>query len=79
MRDATPQTIHLTDYTPPAYLISTVLLDVDIRGDEIAIVTGDDELLQTEPAERRNGDPNARCRRPREHTFTGPAGADEVC
>src|SRR5688500_9824320 len=31
MRDATPQTIHLKDYTPPAFLISTVALDVDIR------------------------------------------------
>ena len=31
MRDATPQTIHLGDYTPPAFLISTVALDVDIR------------------------------------------------
>ena len=31
MRDATPQTIRLQDYTPPAFLISTVALDVDIR------------------------------------------------
>src|SRR5688572_32971751 len=31
MRDATPQTIRLQDYTPPAFLISTVELDVDIR------------------------------------------------
>src|SRR3982751_5812441 len=31
MRDATPQTINLKDYTPPAFLVSTVDLDVDIR------------------------------------------------
>ena len=31
MRDATPQTIRLQDYTPPAFLISTVALEVDIR------------------------------------------------
>jgi aminopeptidase N len=31
MRDATPLTINLKDYTPPAFLISTVALDVDIR------------------------------------------------
>ena len=31
MRDATPQTIKLGDYTPPAFLISTVSLDVDVR------------------------------------------------
>jgi aminopeptidase N len=30
MRDATPQTIRLEDYTPPAFLVSTVELDVDI-------------------------------------------------
>src|SRR5688572_27819160 len=31
MRDATPQTVRLQDYTPPAFLISTVGLEVDIR------------------------------------------------
>ena len=31
MRDAAPQTINLKDYTPPAFLISAVELDVDIR------------------------------------------------
>ncbi len=31
MRDAAPQTINLHDYTPPAFLISTVELDVDLR------------------------------------------------
>jgi aminopeptidase N len=31
MRDAAPQSINLKDYTPPAYLISSVDLDVDIR------------------------------------------------
>jgi hypothetical protein len=31
MRDAAPQAIDLKDYLPPAYLISKVALDVDIR------------------------------------------------
>src|SRR5215218_10746266 len=31
MRDANPQAIRLDEYTPPAFLISDVSLDVDIR------------------------------------------------
>ncbi|MEO5692924.1 MAG: aminopeptidase N [Usitatibacter sp.] len=31
MRDASPLTINLKDYTPPAFLISTVDLEVDVR------------------------------------------------
>ena len=38
MRDATPQTIRLQDYTPPAFLISTVELDVDIRESQATIM-----------------------------------------
>ena len=30
MRDASLQTIHLKEYTPPAYLISDIALEVDI-------------------------------------------------
>ena len=30
MRDAAPQVINLKDYTPPAFLVSTIALDVDI-------------------------------------------------
>ncbi len=37
MREPTPRTIYLKDYTPPAFLISTVELDIEIR-DEDAIV-----------------------------------------
>ncbi len=37
MLTPTPKTIHLKDYAPPAFLISTVDLDVDIR-DEDALV-----------------------------------------
>src|SRR5688500_25364 len=37
MRDASPQTIHLSDYTPPAYLISTVVLDLDIRESMVTV------------------------------------------
>jgi len=33
MRDPTPVTIHLKDYTPPAFLIPTVDLDVDLHED----------------------------------------------
>src|ERR1043165_4493873 len=31
MRDASPQTINLADYTPPAFLVSSVVLEVDLR------------------------------------------------
>jgi aminopeptidase N len=37
MREPTPRTVHLKDYTPPAFLISHVELDVDIR-EEHALV-----------------------------------------
>src|SRR3954454_4303065 len=37
MREPQPKTIHLKDYTPPAFRVETVDLDVDI-GDEHAIV-----------------------------------------
>ena len=37
MRDATPQTIKLGDYTPPAFLISTVSLDVDVREGAVGV------------------------------------------
>src|SRR6266404_2727631 len=32
-----PKTIHLKDYTPPAFLVSTVDLDVDIRDDDALV------------------------------------------
>ncbi len=37
MREPTPKTIHLKDYTPPAFLVSTVELEIEIR-EEDAIV-----------------------------------------
>src|SRR5882672_491000 len=37
MLTPTPKTIHLNDYTPPAFLISTVALDVDIRDDDALV------------------------------------------
>ena len=37
MRDAAPQTINLQDYTPPAFLISTVALDVDLRDGQATV------------------------------------------
>ncbi len=46
MRDANPQIIHLKDYTPPAFLIDTVHLDVDIRDDHV--------LVRAKLAVRRN-------------------------
>jgi aminopeptidase N len=36
MRDAAP-VIHLKDYTPPAFLISTIALDVDIRQGQVTV------------------------------------------
>ncbi len=37
MREPPPKTIYLKDYTPPAYLISTIDLDVDIRDDHALV------------------------------------------
>ena len=37
MLTTTPKTVHLKDYTPPAFLISTVDLDVDIRDDHALV------------------------------------------
>ena len=37
MREAQPKTIHLKDYTPPAFLIERVELDVDIRADDALV------------------------------------------
>jgi len=37
MRDPTPVTIRLEDYAPPAFLIATVDLDVDIRADHARV------------------------------------------
>ncbi len=46
MREPQPQAIHLGDYTPPAFLIERVALDVDIRKD--------DALVKATLAVRRN-------------------------
>ena len=51
MREPTPKTIHLKDYTPPAFLIGRVSLDVEIRAED-AIVKA---TLQV----KRNGASNA--------------------
>ena len=37
MREPAPRTIYLKDYTPPAFLISTIDLDVDIRDDHALV------------------------------------------
>ena len=37
MREPTPRTIHLKDYTPPAFLVPHVELDVDIREDHAIV------------------------------------------
>jgi aminopeptidase N len=55
MRDAAPQTIHLADYTPPAFLISTVGLDVDIRDGQAAVHAT--LSLTRNPAHPRAGEP----------------------
>ncbi len=38
MRDANPQIIRLEDYTPPAWLVDDVLIDVDILDDHVRIL-----------------------------------------
>ncbi|HWA38014.1 MAG TPA: aminopeptidase N [Burkholderiales bacterium] len=47
MREPQARTIHLKDYTPPAYLVDTVELDVDIRADHA--------IVKAKLAVRRNG------------------------
>jgi aminopeptidase N len=37
MREPTPKTIHLKDYSPPAFLVTHVELDVDIREDHALV------------------------------------------
>ncbi len=37
MREPAPKTVYLKDYTPPAFLISTIDLDVDIRADHALV------------------------------------------
>ena len=37
MREPAPKTIYLKDYTPPAFLISAIALDVDIRDDHALV------------------------------------------
>ena len=37
MLTTAPKTVHLKDYTPPAFLVSTVDLDVDIRDDDTLV------------------------------------------
>src|SRR4051812_47713994 len=37
MREPQPKTIHLKDYTPPAFSVETVDLDVDIRDDHAMV------------------------------------------
>jgi aminopeptidase N len=54
MRDPTPVTIHLKDYTPPAFLIGTADLDVDIR-EEFASVRAKLAVVRNPAA----GDPQA--------------------
>jgi aminopeptidase N len=52
MREPQPKAIHLKDYTPPAFLIDRIELDVDIRKD--------DALVKATLAMRRNPDANSR-------------------
>jgi aminopeptidase N len=55
MREPTAKTIHLKDYTPPAFLISTIELDVEIRDQDafvrarLAIVRNPDAADQSAP------------------------------
>jgi len=49
MREPTPRTIHLKDYTPPAFLVDRVALDVDLRDDH-AIVTATLEMRRNPAA-----------------------------
>ena len=37
MREGTPRTVFLKDYQPPAFLIDTADLDIDLREDEALV------------------------------------------
>ena len=49
MREPAPKTIYLKDYTPPAFLISSIALDVDIRDDH-ALVRANLEIARNPKA-----------------------------
>ncbi len=51
MREPTPQVIHLKDYTPPAFLVDRVALDIDLRDDHA--------LVKATLTVRRNGTSDA--------------------
>ena len=51
MRESQARTIHLKDYTPPAFLIARVSLDIDIRAD--------DALVKATLSVKRNSPSNA--------------------
>src|SRR3954471_24797447 len=48
MREPQPKTIHLKDYSPPAFRVETVELDIDIRDDH-ALVRAKLELRRNAP------------------------------
>ena len=48
MRESQPRTIHLKDYTPPAFRVETIDLDVDIRQDD-ALVRAKLAIRRTAP------------------------------
>ena len=48
MREPQPKTIYLKDYTPPAFRVETIELDVDIRDDH-ALVSAKLELKRNAP------------------------------
>ena len=51
MRESQARTIHLKDYTPPAFLIARVSLDIEIRAD--------DALVKATLSVKRNSPSNA--------------------
>ncbi|HLU77290.1 MAG TPA: aminopeptidase N, partial [Burkholderiales bacterium] len=53
MREPTPQTIYLKDYTPPAFLIDRVDLDIDIRDDHARVTA---TLAMRRNDRTKNGD-----------------------
>jgi aminopeptidase N len=53
MREPTPATIHLKDYSPPPYLVERVELDVDIRAED-ALVTAKLAIRRNPASKERN-------------------------
>ena len=57
MREPQPRTIHLEDYTQPAFLIDSIELDIDLRPGDALVV----EVSSYQLEDSRSFDPRSAC------------------